>query len=84
MKGIPVSAFGEERQGKSKTILVFSYILHHAFDWYLDFLDEKHMNAGIPENVRDVYNEEDYRNWISYHRESKRLGLAESVVCGVI
>ena len=63
-----------------RIILILSYILYHAFDWYLDYLDEKHMNAGIPENVRDVYNEEEYRRWIAYHRERKRLGLTESVV----
>ena len=48
-----------------KTVLVLSYILYHVFDWYLAYLDEKHMNAGIPENVRDVYNEEEYGRWIS-------------------
>ena len=63
-----------------RIILILSYILYHAFDWYLDYLDEKHMNAGIPENIRDVYNEEEYRRWIAYHRERKRLGLTESVV----
>ena len=63
-----------------KIILILSFILYHAFDWYLDYLDEKHMSAKIPENVRDVYNEEEYRRWISYHRESKRLGLTESAV----
>ena len=63
-----------------KIILVLSYVLHHAFDWYLDYLDEKHMNAEIPENVRDVYNEEEYRRWISYHRDRKRLGMAENAL----
>ena len=63
-----------------KTILVLSFILHHAFDWYLDYLEEKHMSAGIPENVRDVYNEEEYRKWISYHKDSKRLDMASSVL----
>ena len=63
-----------------KTVLVLSFILYHAFGWYLDYLDEKHMSAGIPDNVRDVYNEEEYRNWIAYHKDNKRFGLIENAV----
>ena len=63
-----------------KTILILSFILHHAFEWFLAYLDEKHMSAEVPDNVRDVYDEKEYRRWISYHRESKRLGMTERIV----
>ena len=63
-----------------KIILILSFILHHVFEWFLDYLEERHMNAVIPENVRDVYNEAEYKRWVSYHKASKRLGLTESVV----
>ena len=63
-----------------KIILILSYIVSHLFDWFLDYLDTKHMNAEIPENVRDVYNEAEYRKWIAYHKENKRFALAESFV----
>ena len=63
-----------------KIILVLSFVLYHAFRWYLDYLEEKHMGAGIPDNVRDVYNEKEYRNWIAYHKDNKRFGLIESAV----
>lgn len=63
-----------------RIILIFSFLLYHAFEWYLDYLDTKHMNAEIPENVRDVYNEEEYRKWVSYHKENMRFSLAESLV----
>ena len=77
--------FGEKRiQIIMKAILIISFVLKHVFDWYLDFLDVSHMGAAVPENVRDVYNEEEYRNWISYHRENKRLGLVESIVAFAI
>ena len=67
-----------------KIILILSFILYKAFDWYLAYLDTRHMDAQIPENVRDVYNEEEYRNWIAYHREKKRIGIAESAVSFLI
>ena len=63
-----------------RIILIISFLLYNAFEWYLDYLDTKHMNAEIPDNVRDVYNEEEYRKWVSYHKENKRFGLAESLV----
>ena len=60
-----------------KTLLILSFILSHAFNLLLDYLDEKHMKAAIPENVRDVYDEEEYRKWIAYHKDSKRLGMTK-------
>ncbi|MDO5133095.1 MAG: M48 family metallopeptidase [Eubacteriales bacterium] len=63
-----------------KTILILSFILNEAFDWYLDYLDTKHMNAAVPENVRDVYNKEEYEKWISYHKDNKRLGILMQAV----
>ena len=67
-----------------KIILVLSFILYHAFGWFLDYLDERHMNAEIPDNVKDVYNEEEYRNWINYHKDNKKLGLTEKAVSFII
>ena len=63
-----------------KTLLILSFILSHAFNLLLDYLDEKHMKAAIPENVRDVYDEEEYRKWIAYHKDSKRLGMTKDAV----
>ena len=63
-----------------KTILIMSFILNKAFGWFLDYLDTRQMDAAIPENVRDVYNEEEYRKWIAYHRDNKRFGMIEDGV----
>ena len=35
----------------------------------MEYLDEKHMKAAIPENVQDVYDEDAYRKWIAYHKD---------------
>ena len=63
-----------------KTILILSFILEHAFTLYMEHLDEKHMKAAIPENVQDVYDENAYRKWIAYHKDNKRIGMAEGAV----
>ena len=52
-----------------KTILILSFILEYAFTLYMEYLDEKHMKAAIPENVQDVYDEDAYRKWIAYHKD---------------
>ena len=65
--------------GLLKSILVLSFVLYKAFEWWLDLLDTRHMTAELPENVRDVYDEETYKKWIAYHRENKRLGAVESI-----
>lgn len=57
-----------------------SFILEHAFTLYMEHLDEKHMKAAIPENVQDVYDENAYRKWIAYHKDNKRIGMAEGAV----
>ena len=67
-----------------KTLLILSFILYQAFGWFLEYLEERHMNAAIPPNIRDVYNEEEYRRWVAYHKESKRLGLLASAVSFII
>ena len=63
-----------------KTILILSFILEHAFTLYMEHLDEKHMKGAIPENVQDVYDENAYRKWIAYHKDNKRIGMAEGAV----
>ena len=52
-----------------KTILILSFILEYAFTLYMEYLDEKHMKAAIPENVQDVYDEDAYRKLIAYHKD---------------
>lgn len=63
-----------------KILLILSFVLEHAFTLYLDYLDEKHMNAAVPENVRDVYDENEYRKWIAYHKDNKRIDMTKSAV----
>ena len=67
-----------------KIILIISFVLSNVSDWVLEYLDTRHMGAAIPENVRDVYNEEEYRKWIAYHRESQRFGIVGSVASFLI
>ena len=67
-----------------KSILVISFILYKAVEWWLDLLDTRHMTEELPENVRDVYDEETYKKWIAYHHENKRLGAVEGIATFIV
>ena len=49
-----------------KLIVILLYLSKEAFDAFIKYLDSQYINKELPENVRDVYNEEEYKNWISY------------------
>ena len=67
-----------------KWLLIASYLLKHAYDALIDHINDRHLEKPLPENVRDVYDEEEYAKWQSYHRENSRLGLIEDSVSLVI
>ena len=47
-----------------KPAIILLYLTKKAFDAIIDFLDSQHIKKALPENVRDVYNEVEYQNWL--------------------
>jgi len=50
-----------------------------AFELILSVLNYKHRHAPIPENVRDVYDKEAYKNWLKYNMEVTRLSILHKI-----
>jgi STE24 endopeptidase len=48
-----------------------------SLDITLTMLNYRHRNKPIPGNVADVYNEADYKKWLSYTMETYRLSIWE-------
>lgn len=46
----------------------------------LSFLDWRSKDNPVPENVRDVYDGEKYKTWLSYHGETCAMDLVNTVV----
>jgi STE24 endopeptidase len=46
----------------------------------LDIIHWRSADNPIPENVRDVYDEETYAKWRAYHAEKSRLGILTATV----
>ena len=63
-----------------KWLLIFSFILEKVVDGVIHYLDSKYMEKSLPENVKDVYNEEEYLNWKSYEKEGGRLDFISDLI----
>lgn len=56
-----------------KTIIIASYLMMKGFDASIDHINDKYIDKELPENVRDVYNADEYKKWREYQAESGRL-----------
>lgn len=57
-------------------ILVFDFILERA----LEYLNAKHFSPKLPEALKDIYDQEKYRNSQLYFRDNQRFGLLTSSI----
>lgn len=56
-----------------KWILIVSLILSVIYDAVLVILNNIAARQPLPENVRDVYDEEEYQKFIRYRNDNKKL-----------
>lgn len=68
------------KEAMLKVVIILLYLSKEAFDAILDFLDSQNVKKELPENVRDVYSEEEYRNWRAYEKEGGRIDVIENIV----
>ncbi|AUD65995.1 hypothetical protein BK011_09960 [Tenericutes bacterium MZ-XQ] len=62
------------------SIIGFMYI----FELVINILNVSYSKQGIPDNVRHIYNEEEYKRWLSYHQEHLRLGILRKTVSTIV
>ncbi len=63
-----------------KLVVILLYLSKKTFDAVIDYLDTTYIKKKLPENVRDVYNEEEYKNWVAYQKEGGRLDIISAVI----
>jgi STE24 endopeptidase len=51
-----------------------------AFGAVIEYLNHAHLKGELPSNVKDVYNEEEYKRWMSYEAENGKISLFENIV----
>ena len=67
-----------------KILLLISYVLENIFDFVLVKLNDSYVKKPLPENVKDVYDEEKYNKWINYRNDSKKFSAVETLVTAAI
>ena len=67
-----------------KIILLISYILENVFDFVLVKLNDSYVKKPLPENVKDVYDEDKYNKWINYRNDSKKFSAIQTLVSALI
>lgn len=61
-----------------KWIIIGLFILKNVFEAIIEHLDNTYIDKELPENVRDVYNKEEYENWKNYNNESSKVSDIEN------
>ena len=69
-----------ENMGHWKTVAICLVILAALWDLFLDALSLRSERNPTPENVKDVYDAEEYQKWRQYHREGI---IADSTFDGI-
>ena len=58
-----------------KLIVILTYLAAVCYEFILDYLNYKNRNAPLPDNVKDVYDEETYVRRSQYSMEHLRLDI---------
>jgi len=56
-------------------IIIGILVIDFVIDKYIDYLNAKHFDDKIPDELKDVYNEEEYYKSQSYKKENYRFSL---------
>ena len=62
-----------------KVIVIVAFLLREVYEWILTYIDIKGADRPLPDNVKDVYNEEEFNRWKAYNKENLKLGIFEDI-----
>lgn len=55
-----------------------------AYEIFMDIIGYLSKNNPVPENVRDIYDEKEYKRWKEYHSEISRVSVISTVLSFVV
>lgn len=68
-----------------KLFILFVLIATFAFEWMMSTLNYKHRTQPIPENVKDVYDPQEYSQWLEYTMLNHRLSnIGSGISLGIM
>ncbi len=51
-----------------------------VFNTLMEYLDLQALKREVPDNVKDIYNKEDYDKWMEYYKEKCKLSFVRHIV----
>lgn len=54
------------------------------YETLLEYLDIKSADREMPENVKDLYDPEEYKKWLAYHKEKCKHSFARHIVSYIV
>ena len=63
-----------------KIILCISLIIKFLYEQFITYLDYTYIDKELPNNVKDVYNEQEYKRWKAYQNEGKYISFVEDII----
>ena len=67
-----------------KWVLVGSFVLQKAYDMLVRYLDDSQKDKKLPDNVRDVYSDEEYAKFRAYKKDCSRTSLARAIITALM
>ena len=67
-----------------KVFVIISYLLSTAFSIFKKRLSDSYVDKELPENVRDVYDEDEYNRWKAYRKEGQNLSRIEKIIMSIL
>ncbi|QVK18479.1 M48 family metallopeptidase [Mycoplasmatota bacterium] len=63
-----------------KLVILSLIVLTFLFDAWLSILNYRNKDAEIPEEVKDVYDQDAYQKWLQYNMENFRLSMISRTI----
>ena len=64
----------------TRIIIIALFILMQGFDFVLERINHKYMeNRELPENVKDLYNAEEYKRWQNYENDCEKYDIVSGL-----
>ncbi len=67
-----------------RTVVITLFILSSIYDFFLIYLNLCSSSRPLPQNVRDVYDEKEYKKYLSYKKECGKIDLYSLVFSSVV
>lgn len=67
-------------EGTIRVIIYLVFILGFIFNTFLSIINYRNKDAEIPESVKDVYDNEKYKNWKEYYMENFKFNRITSSI----